>query len=99
MSEPFDSLQWSDFGQMWRNVSFAARGFPLFMPGYCDECGLRDCHDPGCQQTRQALTHPDEMRCNCVAIREVLGVADRADLIGGHEPDCVCTNEIRDVVW
>lgn len=95
--EPFDSIRWSDFGQAWRNISFAMRGFPMFMPGYCDECGIWDCHDPSCQQTREGLTHPSdelELQCNCVAIRFALGASHRHDLIGGHEPDCVCTNEI-----
>ncbi len=54
-----------------------------------------DCYAPGCQQTREALTHPNELLCNCVAIRGALGPASRRDLIGGHEPDCVCTNEIH----
>ena len=94
--DPSQAVQWGNFGQMWVNVSFSSRGFPLFMAGYCDECGLRDCHDPGCQQTREALTHPDESKCNCVAIRSGLGASERGDLIGGHEPDCVCTNEIHD---
>lgn len=67
----------------------------FYLPGYCDECGLVDCYDPGCQQIREALTHPDETLCNCVAIREALGASARRNLIGGHEPDCVCTNDIQ----
>lgn len=32
--------------------------------------------------------------CNCKAIRENMGAASPADLIGGHEPDCVATNAL-----
>ena len=37
----------------------------------------------------------DKAQCNCAAIRDAMGSA--GDLIGGHEPDCVCTNGIVDL--
>ena len=52
---PFEAVRWGDFCQMWVNLSYALRGFPMLMPGYCDECGLRDCFDPGCQRVREGI--------------------------------------------